>query len=346
MRALRFSLVLMTVVLTLAPGAAASATRIEPRDLGEWRAKGDVHDTVLQPGIRARAAQARFEQFEDQHGHILTLATDIPDVDLTPYAEVFAGMHHYDEIEQVGVTVVEPDETAGICGDPEALACYSPEDPARSYRGWIWIPREHYDLWHIMVHEYGHHVDNQLLNLGHLGFGCRFDNDGSRNWLFERDVDDRILDAGFSCDPNADWGYLLGELYAEDYTWVNGNRTWRPDMPTRAPAEWHLAALEDDFASPYQPRARRYRKWVRFNRSRWVSLNLRDWTFLTARLTGWRSADLDLYIFRGNARRAFARSRKSGSREQIQRILRPGHYDIQIYAYRDSGYGTLRVLRD
>ena len=338
----------MLAALSLLPAgtAAAAPTPVEPRDLGEWRAKGEVVDTMLQPTVRARAAAARVERFEDGHGHILTLTSDVPDLDLMPYAQVFAGLHHGDEIEAVTIEVVAPDRIPEICGDPEALACYAPEDATRSLNGWIWIPTSDPDLIHIIVHEYGHHVDNQLVNLGHLGLGCRFDNDGSRNWFFERNIDDRLLDNGISCSPGRGWSYLLGELYAEDYTWLNGNRVWRPDMPVRAPADWHLSAMARDFAGPLDQGTRSYRGWVRHRKSRWIRVDVDDWTVFTARLSGRRRADLDLFLYRADARRPFARSRGYGSREQIGEILRPGSYDVEVFASRHGGRGKLRLIFD
>ena len=37
---------------------------------------------------------------------------------------------------------------------------------------------------------------------------------------------------------------MLGELFAEDYTWLHGNRFWRPDMPVPAPGDRHLGRGE------------------------------------------------------------------------------------------------------
>ena len=339
---------LVLAVLALLPASASAAvpTPIEPLDLGEWRAKGEVVDTRLRPTVRAKAAAAHVERFSDEHGHVLTLVTDLPGLDLNPYARVFAALHHDKEIEDVVIEVVAPDEIPEICGDPEALACYAPEDPARSLRGWIWIPTADPDLIHIIVHEYGHHVDNQLINLGHLGIGCGFNDDGSRNWFFERDVDDRLLDNGVTCSPERGWSHLLGELYAEDYTWLNGNRYWRPDMPVRAPADWHLSAMASDFADPLDPETSRYGGWVGHRKSRWTRVENEDWTVFTARLRGRRAADLDLFLYRAGKRRPFAASRGQGSGEEIGEILAPGRYDVQVLARRDGGNARLRLFFD
>jgi hypothetical protein len=327
----------------LATGAAAAP--IEPLVLGEWQAKDPVTDTIVPPRARASAASTRIERFTDEHGHALTLSTELADLDLLPYARTFAGLHHRGEIEDLTVEVVAPASIAEICGDPAALACYSPEDPLRSLRGRIWIPTFDEDLLHIIVHEYGHHVDNQLVNFGHLASsGCGFDNDGSRNWFFERDGDNPIFDAGISCAPIAEWSHLLGEIYAEDYTWLNGNRSWLAEMPLGAPADKHLDALADDLATPFAPIVRRYERRVPQGRSRYIAMKLRNWTLVTARLTGRPAADLDLYLYTSGADLPFAGSARPRSREELQGALPPGNYKLEIFAHSKSGRGTLGLF--
>lgn len=337
---------LMLAALTLLPaGVASAATPVEAIDLGEWHAKGEVTDTMMPPSARATAASARVERFTDEHGHTLTFITELPGLDLLPYARALAALHHRGEIEDVIVEVVEPTLIGETCGDPDALACYAPEDPPRSVRGRIWLPSFDDDLLHILVHEYGHHVDNQLVNLGHLASsGCGFDNDGSRNWFFERDADDPIFDAGISCAPDAQWNHLLGEVYAEDYTWLNGNRSWLSDMPLGAPVDRHLDALAGDLAVPFETRARRYQRWVGQGRSRFIRMRLRDWTLVTARLTGRPAADLDLYLYTSGADLPFAGSARTRSREELQGALPPGSYKLEIFAHSKNGHGTLRLF--
>ena len=199
------------------------------------------------------------------------------------------------------VEVVAPDLISAVCG-AEALGCYQPEAPGRSPRGYMWIPSVHEDLVHIIVHEYGHHVDNQLTNLAHLGFGgCDVSGDGSRNWFFTRDADDSLIDLGISCAPQNDWSHMLGELYAEDYTWLHGNRFWRPDMPVRAPGEWHLEAMASDMAAPFKRESRRLSRWVAATRVSRDPVEARPLDVLLGKAHGRRAADLDLYLRKANA---------------------------------------------
>lgn len=342
--AARISLLVAALAAVSPAAATAAPTPVEPAELGEWPADTEIKDTVLRPGVRARAAASRSETFVDDHGHVITIETDLPGLVLEPYARVFAALRHYDEIEDVVIEVVTPQDVAPLCGGPGVLACYQ---PARGGHGRIWIPTQDPSLLYIMVHEYGHHVDNQLINLGQLlGNDCYIDGDGSRNWFFERDTGNRISRAGIECAIRGNWNYLLAELYAEDYTRLNGNPFWRSDMPIGPPTNAHLEAMADDFAAPLEPRQRRYTKRVRHRRARFVSFRVRDWTLFTAALRGPRSADLDLYLFEGGARRPFAGSRKGASKELIQQVLPPGRYRVAIYAADAGGRGRLRLFMD
>lgn len=342
--ALALAAVLLSTHLGQGNAAAKPPEAIEAADLSTLQAKARVRDRTFRGPVRARAAALSTQSFVDDHGHTLVLSTDIPALDLAPYAAVLAGTYHYGEVEDLAVQVVDPSAVEGICG-AGAAACYYAEDALRSFRGTMIIPSQHFDLWHVIVHEYGHHVDNQLANLGHVfaGGACGFDNDGSRNWFFERDVEDNILGRGTSCDPASAWDKLLGELYAEDYAWLVGNRSWVLGRE-RSPTRLQLKALEYDFDRPLDIRTSRVRRWTPLNRVRTFKyLRIDDWRFVTATLRGPRYADLDLYVYRRGARRPLARSTRRGSRETIDRILPPGRYEVAVDAYRYPASGSVRV---
>ena len=334
---------------TIPPSSAPTPTPVEPQDLGTWAADRRIIDRILtRPPIRRFEGVARSEVFSDPHGHRITLATAVPGLSLAPYAQVFAGIYHHDEIQDVTIEIVATDQIETVCG-PEAVGCYLPEDPAYSYRGTMWIPASSpspLDDWtQIAVHEYGHHVDNQLLNFADVlpGLGCDFASDGSRNWFFEREIEDHIL-SGTTCDPDAAWESLLGELYADDFTWLNGNTGWWDGMPVPPPTERQLAAMQRDFDHPL-PETRRIRatRKVRRHRMRTVRFRTRDWHFVTLRLTGRPRADLDLFLYTRTGTRPLERSRRPRSKERIWTVLPPGRYDVVIYAYRRSGHGRLKI---
>ena len=68
--------------------------------------------------------------------------------------------------------------------------------------------------------------------------------------------------------------------------------------------------------------------------SRVIPLTLDHWTFFSAKLTGLRAADLNLYLRKANARRALARGAGTRSREHVERVLAPGRYEVEVFASR------------
>jgi hypothetical protein len=198
------------------------------------------------------------EQFQDEHGHVLTLSTDNADVDLTPFANLLASTYHYGEIEFVHVFVTSRArlESPDFCGGA-AAACYGADDPSRSLLGAMIVSYEDADIVHGVIHEYGHHMDNATYNLGRLS-ECGTNGDGSRRWFFAREMEDRILD-NLTCDPRGDWGTLLAEVYAEDYAQLVGipPAEYHPAISVRPPSGRQLSALKQDIDDPFTPQKAR-----------------------------------------------------------------------------------------
>lgn len=158
------------------------------------------------------------------------------------------------------------------------MACYAPDDPQRSFDGRLWFAGDDSDVTHTLVHEYGHDVDNQLLNLGHLG-ACTFANDGSRNWFFERELEDNVFSqGGISCRPGSDWEHLPGEVFAEDLAQLNGVQGWVL-RSVRPPTRLQLAALAFDTQERYRPTRIRWSPRVPATKR----LRVRNWTILDFR---------------------------------------------------------------
>lgn len=317
------------------------------RDLSQVEAKGPIEDRILRPG-RARASfhqPSRVESYRDPHGHTITIGTAIEGLDLQWFADILAGTIHRSELSELRVLVVHPDEVPAECGgDPGVVACYGADDPYRTNAGEMIVPADHPDLIHAIVHEYGHHMDNSLLNLGHLGL-CAFDHDGSRRWFFARDAYDDLLGRS-GCNRRVSYSRLLGELYAEDYVALNGIGGWGLSA-FPPPTRWMLAAMRSDIRWPFRPRRRSVRRTMWRTRDlKLRRVRLRDWTFFEAVLRGpprWY-ADLDLYLWRRRApRRPLEQSLRPGSRERIERVLRPGRYVIGVRSHRGRGRFRLRL---
>lgn len=330
---LRLGVAAAFVAALVTPTAAGRAERVAPAALEGVVAKREVRDTMLEGD---RAAPGRVETFVDAHGHRIQVGTEMPDLDLEPYAAVLAATLHSGEIERVLTEVVPWEAIGAACGHPDAIGCYSPalarivipdHDPAD-------------DLVHTIVHEYGHHVDRQLPNLGHLIPSCAGRADGSRNWWAAR-----MPPQGFGC-ASATWDLLLGELYAEDFTAAHGIVGWQ--LATVGPPSAHVRRqIEFDLRNRFAPRSLGGAALVRRQRSVVWDVTVKHWTFLTARLSGPRRSNLDLYLYRRGGRRALARSVRAGSAERIvNRVLAPGRYEVRVRAARASGRASLRVALD
>ena len=265
------SLVAALAALLLVPAAASakSLPRATPIDLGaqHYGADPGLPDPFAQQhipswlrawsegGVRSAASYpgpiAKEQKFQDQDGHILTLATDNGSVDLTPFANLLASTYHHDEIELIKVFVTNTSNLEDLCGS-DAVACYAP-DPGRR-TGLMVVSYQSNEIVHAVIHEYGHHIDNNTWNLAGIN-GCPVDGDGSRRWFFARQMADNIL-RNLTCNPNGDWGTLLPEVYAEDYAQMAGipRSEYHPAIVVRPPSALEKAKLKADIDRPFLPK--------------------------------------------------------------------------------------------
>jgi hypothetical protein len=191
---------------------------------------------------------------------VFPVGTDNDAVDLQPFANLLATTYHSGEIQNLRVLVTNNAGVTSLCSNPDAEACYIPDDPINLTTGLMVLSYEDTDLPHTVFHEYGHHIDNQLYNLAGA-YGCDFD--GSRRWYFARDEADNLFSLT-TCDPSYDWSQQLAEVYAEDYAQLASEVAGYPISPfdermaVPPPDENVLAALQTDIDSPFVPFARNY----------------------------------------------------------------------------------------
>jgi hypothetical protein len=335
-----------TLLIALAAAANADAARrVTGRVVKGVPMHHRVHDAVLSPGaVRAHASAARSQVFQDAQGHAIHISTTVPGLALEPYAGLLAGIPlHGAEIEHLAVEVVAPDKIGAICGSSDAAACYGADDPGRSPAGHMFLPSSDPDLVHIVVHEYGHHVDNQLLNLAGLGYGCDVDADGSRRWFFARDLGDHIVDRGYDCSPSTDWEHLLPELYAEDFTRANGLTGWV--MPVRPPSRRVLQAMRTDVVMPFHRHVARGRISVPRRGEFRERLHVGEWTAIGVRLSVPRGRDFDLFIYEPGQPRPLIKSTHRGSAEESigGAFLAPGAYTLVVRSRGSGGTSRLKL---
>jgi hypothetical protein len=329
-----------------APAAASTPRTVAPADLGRVEAHQAVNDKPVE-GRSLRRLEAARQQFADLEGRTIAIATEVEGLALEPYARVLAAVRHGDEIEDLIVMVVSAKRMSKICG-AWAAACYASDDPDLHSRGQMWIDASDSDWIHSVVHEYGHHVDAQLLNLARIDDTCADPTyDGSRNWFFRRELDDGLFAHGFDC-LDTPWEQTLGELYAEDFVELNGIDQWREDIGRHVgpPSEAAKQALARDMELAFSPR--RYRRWVPATRAARVvdSFTTEHWVLSTVSVAG--GGDVRLQRLRpGGAPRRLARSDFRTPRGRIEHVLSPGAYEVVAYGTRAGGRSVrLRVALD
>jgi hypothetical protein len=266
------ALIVLSLVLPATAAADSDLPHAHPVDLSGVEAPPELPDLNatpripdwLKPSNRGQAHAAdhwagmpvKEEQYQDDHGHVLTLATDNAGVNLAPFANLLASTYHYGEIEFIHAFVTDEANLTRLCG-ASAAACYAADDPGRTRGGVMVVSYEDNDIAHAVIHEYGHHVDNNTYNLGRLS-DCGINGDGSRRWFFARDMQDRILDR-LSCDPEGDWGQLLPEVFAEDYAQMVGipRTEYHPAITVPPPSTRQKNQLRADLDSPFTPITRK-----------------------------------------------------------------------------------------
>lgn len=348
--ATRFAL---SIVVALGIGfwtnAVSDAAASEPTS-GKWwgvsgiERTGRVNSTILESEpFRKLDVQVR-QSATDRFGFTYTIDSTIPGYDPAPAVALIDQILHGGELAFLRVHAVSTPEVTAICG-PQAAACYLADDPYTSYGGQIWFSPQMENWQVILIHEYGHHFDNSLSNLSHLrrwgfGLGCDAGSDGSRNWFFERLIADDVLNRGFSCDPNSEWDLLLPELFAEDYSSLNGVTGWiLPRIP--APTTTQLDAMLDDFKYGLKTKLFTWKSRVKKRKMKFRPITLPNWTFLRIRLYGPARSDFDLFVYTNNGTRPIRSTRRRGRNDSMLTFLPPGKYILGVYAY--GGKGAFRA---
>lgn len=337
----------VALVATVFVVPAAEAKQAEKLDLGAVTAQKEVKDTILHraPSIKLRKPPVARAALTDNAGNTITVDSTVPGYDINQVAAVINSTIHGAEVSNLVIHVQTMAQIGITCGSPDAIACYLALNPTEDGSGEIWFAADDPDWIHSLVHEYGHHTDNQLLNLSHLspwgiGQGCGANGDGSRDWFFARQLEDRILDNGFNCDPSSEWELLLPELYAEDFVALNGINAWQLSS-ARSPTSSQLNALRRDIEHGLYGGVTKFKRYIKRGHMRFKKIKTRNWNFLRVSVRGAAGRDFDIYLYEYNRQRYTARSIKGGRTEVMKLFIGPGKWEIGISAYRKSG--TARV---
>jgi hypothetical protein len=334
-------------VAALMAGPAFAVTQAGTVDLTKVKAKGEVKDVILDsaPKVAGAAKAVARTAFADSSGRQFTIDTTVPGADLNQVAAVLNSTYHGVEISDVIVHVVTLREVATICGTAQALACYLPTDPTRNGKGQLWFGNDDSDWKHSLVHEYGHHMDNQLLNIAHLtdfgiGKGCGIDSDGSRDWFVARIIGQR-LQSKFGCNAS-NWENLMPELYAEDFVVLNGIIGWQLSTASSPPSSV-LKAMKYDIDRGLKLSNTKLTKSIKHAHTYTKTVTTPNVSFLYVYVSGASGRDFDIWVYPHNSSRLWSKAKTKGRTETYFDMIDVGTWDIKVSARKKTGKAKIQI---
>jgi hypothetical protein len=163
-------------------------------------------------------AAAEIVYAQDREGRTITFDVQVPNVDVEWYAELLRNVAHGDEISRVTVRIVAGDDLHMLCG-AGAGGCYS---GGGTRSGRITVPAgKSAQLAHVVVHEYGHHID-----YAHPVAGVREPN-GTPSWWVARDMTRRLQAGEVTQGYAQGWDRAVAEIFAEDYVQLHLRTPYR-----------------------------------------------------------------------------------------------------------------------
>lgn len=329
---------------------AGPAFAVEPAgkvDLTKVKAKGEVKDVILDrvPKVAGIAKKVARASYADSAGRNITIDSSVPSADLNVVAAVLNSTYHGDEIKDVIVHVVTLSQIATICGTAQALACYLPTDPARNGLGQLWFGADDPDWKHSLVHEYGHHMDNQLLNIAHLndfgiGKGCGIDSDGSRNWFIVRILGGNLSNK-FTCSAT-NWENLLPELFAEDFVVLNGIIGWQLSTAA-APSSSVLKAMKSDMDVALKLQQIKTSKSIKHAHTFTKTISTPNVSFLYVYVSGAKGRDFDVWVYPHKSTRLWSKAKTKGRNETYFDIIDAGRWDVKVSARKKTGKAKILI---
>ncbi|MGK2877992.1 MAG: hypothetical protein ACSLFF_05395 [Solirubrobacterales bacterium] len=337
---------LALLATALMAGPASAAQPAGTVDLTRVKAKGVVKDVILDaPPKVAGIARTGRAAYTDSAGRNFTIDTTVPGADLNAFGAVLNSTYHGAEIADLIVHVVTLAQIATICGSNQALACYLPTDPTRNGKGQIWMADDDADWKHSLVHEYGHHMDNQLLNIAHLNDfgisrGCGIDGDASREWFFARVLAGNLSNS-FSCNTPI-WENLLPELFAEDFVVFNGITGWQ--LTTAAPpSSSALKSMKRDIDIGLKLSSTKITRRIKHARTYTKRISTPNISFLYVHVSGASGRDFDIWVYPRGSRKLYVKARTRGRNESLFTAIDPGRWDVKISARKKTGNAKIRI---
>jgi hypothetical protein len=331
----------------LIAGPASAAQPAGTVDLTKVKAKGEVKDAILDsaPKVAGIAKNVARTAFADSAGRNFTIDSTVPGVDLNAVAAVLNSTYHGDEIKDVIVHVVPQKDIAPICIAGGAVACYLPTDPAHNGKGQIWFAADYADWKHALVHVYGHHMDNQLLNIAHLedfdvGKDCGIDSDGSRDWWVVR-VMAAGLDGKFVCRTTIRES-SLPNLFAEDFVVLNGIIGWQLTTAP-PPSSSALKAMKYDIDFGLKLAQIKTTKTIKKAHTYTKTVSTPNVSFLFVYVSGAAGRDFDIWVYPHGKRKLWSSARTKGRNEAYFDLIDVGRWDIKVSARKKTGKAKIQI---
>jgi hypothetical protein len=156
-------------------------------------------------------ADAAIVTAQDNQGRTITFDVRDTSANVEWYASVLRAAAHGNEISNVTIRIVAPQDIEVFCG-PEAAACYS----RSRTRALIVVPSGQGGfVASTMLHEYGHHLDTAWSVSGVPELN------GTPAWWQARGMSS-LLNAGqVAFDYSLGWSHSIAEIFAEDYAFIH-----------------------------------------------------------------------------------------------------------------------------
>lgn len=332
--------------LALIPVGASAAIPAGKVDLTKITAKTEVNDAILPSGARIAATPRAVASatYSDAQGRNFSIDTTVPGYDLAPAAALLNSTYHKAEIAKLTVHAIALSAMNATCGDPQAIACYRPMSGGY---GELWFGADDPDWQHSLVHEYGHHMDNQLANIAQLksygyGNGCTISSDGSRDWFFFRITASNTTDADRIYCNASDWEHLLPELYAEDFVVMNGIIGWQLSS-AQPPNNDQLKAMKFDIDNKLTAWTASFNKKIKKKKTYWRRFSTSFFSLVRVSVKAPRGADFDVYVYPAKSNTLWSKSAKSGRKETYTDFVAPGTWDVGIYARKKTAKAKVEV---
>ena len=182
----------------------------------------------------------------DRHGRPIHLDVRADGVKAGWYANLLRKAAHADEISRLTVRIVAWSELRRTCGN-SAAGCYS----RRAGRGLLVVPASRSRaVAHTLVHEYGHHVDAERSHRGGR------EANGTPLWWRARRMATLVKGGSVAHGYRLGWEHSIGEIFAEDYAYLNVGGPYRigwlrpPDAAVRTAIQADLGLASAGLASP------------------------------------------------------------------------------------------------